>query len=536
MTRRTLLCSSLGFGALSAFEPGRASLLSADPLIVSTEYGKVKGLETHGVFSFRGIPYGGSTQGAGRFMPPGKPVPWSGVREAIKAGPRAVQSPDDKGIFSSPLLGPYFSGGRPDGPQITTQADSENCLVLNLLTPSPTGKRPVMVYIHGGGFSSGSGALTLLSDRFVAEEDVVLVGINHRLNAFGYTYLADLDPRYADSGNVGQLDLIAALEWVTRNIAQFGGDPSNVTIFGESGGGAKISALLAMPDAKGLFHRAIIESGSARRARTTEAAAQQTKKLLSVLGLQSTQLDVLQSLPPEKLFAAFQSASQGLGLSGGPVVDGRSLPHQTWTPDAPVEAQGVSLMVGNCKDESTLFSLHDTALFSLNWDELLKREVAAGIPEPEAQAVVAQYRQDYPTETPSDLYFRISSDRGARRNATAQAEEKLKQLSGAVYIYQFSWNTPLLDGKLRAFHTAELPLAMRLVLYPQAEDLSRQIAGAWAGFARTGDPNHAGLPHWEAYSTTKRPTMVFDVGNTRLDYAPAKRELELLAPYPGGLL
>jgi para-nitrobenzyl esterase len=536
VTRRTLISSCLGFGALSAIDWGRASGRTADPLIISTEYGKVKGLETHGVISFRGIPYGGSTEGPQRFMPPGKPTPWKGVREAIKAGPRAVQSPDDKGIFSSPLLGPYFSGGRADAPQITAQADSENCLVLNVLTPSPTGKRPVMVYIHGGGFSSGSGALTLLSDRFAGEQDVVLVGINHRLNAFGYTYLADLDPRYADSGNVGQLDLIAALQWVRRNIAQFGGDASNLTIFGESGGGAKISALLAMPGAKGLFHRAIIESGSARQARTTEAAAEQTKKLLSVLGLRPTQLDALQSLPPAKLFAAFQSASDGLGLSGGPVVDGRSLPHQTWTPDAPPEARGVSLIIGNCKDESTLFSLRGAALFSLNWDELLRREVAAGIPEPEAKTLIAQYRQDYPRETPSDLYFRISSDRGARRNAIAQAEEKLKQGSGEVYMYHFSWNTPLLDGKLRAFHTAELPLAMRLVLYPQAEELSRQIAGAWAGFARTGNPNHTGLPHWDAYSTGKRSTMVFDVGNTRLDYAPAKPELELLAPYPGGLL
>src|SRR5581483_10471691 len=187
-----------------------------------------------------------------------------------------------------------FSGGRADGAQITAQAESENCLVLNVLTPSASGKRPVMVYIHGGGFTSGSGALTLLSDRFVAEEDLVLVGINHRLNAFGYTYLADLDARYADSGNAGQLDLGAALEWVKRNIAQFGGDRSNVTIFGESGGGAKISALVATPNARGLFHRAIIESGSAREARTTEAAARQTSKLLSALGLTSMQLDALQ--------------------------------------------------------------------------------------------------------------------------------------------------------------------------------------------------------------------------------------------------
>jgi para-nitrobenzyl esterase len=393
-----------------------------------------------------------------------------------------------------------------------------------------------MVYIHGGGFSNGSGALTLLSDRFVREENVVLVGINHRLNAFGYTYLAHLDPRYADSGNIGQLDLVAALHWVGRNISEFGGDPSNVTIFGESGGAAKISSLLATPSAKGLFHRAIIESGSARQALTTEAAAKHTNKLLSALGLSSAQVGRLKDVPPDKLFAAFQSASAGAPLSAGPVVDGRSLPHQTWTPGPPPEAEGVSLIIGNCKDEGTLFALRDTALFSLDWETLLRREVAQDIPEPQAKALIAQYRQDYPLETPSDVYFRISSDRGARRNAVAQAEAKLQQQSGTVYMYHFSWDTPVLEGKLRAFHTAELPLAMRLVLYPEAEELSRQIAGAWAGFARSGDPNHEGLPHWEPYSVQKRSTMVFDAGKTALVNAPAKRELEMLAPYVGGLL
>ena len=257
------------------------------------------------------------------------------------------------------LSGPISAGAAPMDRKSTAQAQSEDCLVLNVLTPAVSGSRPVMVYIHGGGFSNGSGALTLLSDRFVAEENIVLVGINHRLNAFGYTYLADLDPRYPDSGNIGQLDLVAALQWVKRNISHFGGDPSNVTIFGESGGAAKISSLLATPSAKGLFHRAIIESGSARQALTTEAAAQHTKKFLSALGLTQAQVGLLKDIPPEKLFAAFQTASQGAPLSIGPVVDGRSLPHQTWTPEAPPEAEGVSLIIGNCKDESTLFSLRD---------------------------------------------------------------------------------------------------------------------------------------------------------------------------------
>jgi para-nitrobenzyl esterase len=223
-------------------------------------------------------------------------------------------------------------------------------------------------------------------------------------------------------------------------------------------------------------------------------------------------------------------------LRVGPVVDERSVPHQTWKPGAPSEAAGVSLIVGNCKDESTLFLLSDTALFSLDWPTLKEREIKAGIPEDQVGPLIDKYRQDYPADSASDLYFRISADRGARTNAIAQAQAKLDQQSGDVYMYNFAWNTPLDDGRLRAFHTAELPLAMRLVLNPEAEELSKQIAWSWAGFARTGDPNHDGLPRWERYSTAHRATMVFNVGKTALLDQPAHDELVLLAPYPGGLL
>jgi para-nitrobenzyl esterase len=463
-------------------------------------------------------------------MVPQAPQPWKNARDCTKPGPRAIQGPGS--IFTNPAIGAYFSGGTPDAAQRTYQPDSENCLVLNVLTPGLRGHRPVMVYIHGGGFSGGSGILTALGDRFVAEVDVVLVGINHRLNMFGYTYLGDIDPKYEDSGNVGQLDLIAALQWVKKNISNFGGDAGNVTIFGESGGGAKVSTLLAMPAAKGLFRRAIIQSGSLLKVRTKEAATEDAKNWLQKLGVKSA--SELLTIPAEQLLKV--PAAQG-GMGPGPVIDGRSIPHQTWDRGAPPEAAGVDLLVGNCKDESTLFvGMSGSQLFSLDWDSLKKEVIKRGIPEEISVDLIASYRQDYPSESASDIYFRLSSDQGARRNALTQAELKLAQNSGKVYMYHFDWNTPVDGGKLRAFHTADLPLEMRLVLYPEAEELSRQLAGAWAAFARTGDPNHKGLAEWAPYSLEKRATMSFDIPTSQVIFNPAGTQLKIMRPYPGGLL
>jgi para-nitrobenzyl esterase len=527
LTRRSVVAGLIA-GALSECAVGHAASVIGPGLIASTNYGKVRGLMANGVISFRGIPFGGPADGENRFKPAAMPVAWTGIRDATKAGPCAVQN-GATAIFGSPLIGNYFSGGRMDAVGITTERRSENCLVLNVLTPALRGKRPVMVYIHGGGFDGLSAALTLISDRFVAEQEVVLVGINHRLNVFGYTYLGGIDSRYADSGNLGQLDLIAALQWVQTNIEGFGGDPANVTLFGESGGGSKISALLAMPAAKGLFHRAIIESGSHfLEARTAEAATQGTEKLLEKLGLRTSQASELQNVAANKLLAAFVAA----GGPSGPVVDGRSLLHQTWTPGAPPESTGVSLIIGTCQDETSLFRLQEPRLYSLDWSSLRAQELKEGIPHAIVDDLIKQYRTDYPTDSPSDLYFRISSDRLFRKNAIAQAQAKVSQNAGDVYMYYFAWNTGLDGGRLRAFHTAELPLAMRLVSEPAAETLSKQISGAWASFARTGNPNHNGLPSWGKYSAERRATMVFDAKSSQLVENPARAELALLAASP----
>jgi para-nitrobenzyl esterase len=268
--------------------------------------------------------------------------------------------------------------------------------------------------------------------------------------------------------------------------------------------------------------------------RTKEAAVDDTRAMMAALGLTASQAGQLETIEADKLLAATMKG--GAMPRFGPVVDGRSIPHQTWKPGVPPEAAGVALIVGNCKDESTLFSMSDEALFALDWAGLKAREIKAGIPSEKADELIGKYRADYPAESASDLYFRISSDRGARRNAIAQAQAKAAQQDGAVYMYHFAWDTPLGDGRLRAFHTAELPLAMRLVLNPQAEELSKQIAGAWAGFARTGNPNHTGLPQWDPYTAQSGATMVFDAGKTAQLLLPAHEELAMLAPYPAALL
>jgi para-nitrobenzyl esterase len=493
-----------------------APLHAAGPVEISG--GRVRGYILNGVEIFRGLHYAGPTEGSGRFLPPSPAPKWAGVRDATRTGPRCVQGPGN--IFLSPVIGEYFAGGRADRLELAQQEDSENCLVLNVLTPSLRGKRPVMVYIHGGGFTGGSSALTLFADAFPRENGVVLVGVNHRINVFGYLYLGEWSERYADSGNVGQLDLIAALEWVRANISQFGGDPGNVTVFGESGGGAKIGALLAMPKARGLFHKAIVESGSPLRVSTRDEAVSVTRAVLGKLGMKESQVDELQGVPAAKLLAAFAIR--------GPVVDGRSIPRQTWDPGAPPEASGIPMLIGTCKDESTLFSLRDEELFRLDAAGLRRRAIESGISEAAVDGLLAAYRKAHPSDTPTGLYFRLSSDRGARWNALRQAERKIAQNSGSVFMYYFAWDTPLADGKIRAFHTAELPLAMRLVRFPESDRLSRKIAGAWASFAKTGNPG------WPAYSLDGRRTMIFNAPESQVVSDPDGEIRTMLADNPSG--
>jgi para-nitrobenzyl esterase len=490
-----------------------------------TLYGKVRGYEFNGVKIFRGIPYGGPTEGHARFMPPSKPEKWTGIKDCATAnGPRCIQSP---ALVNAGEVGSYFVGGRKDYENLYKQTDSENCLNLNVLTPSLSGMRPVMVYIHGGGFSSGSGVMTVISDKHVFEQDVVLVGITHRLNVFGYTYLGGISNKYA-MGNPGMLDLIAALEWVRDNIENFGGDPHNIMIFGESGGGAKISTLLATPAAKGLFHKAAIQSGSMLQAIDAETATKAAKELMQKIGI--SEIEDIHRVSSADLFKA--GISGGV-LGPGPVIDGHTLLRHPWDPDSPEISANIPLLIGCDKDESTLFAMANQKLFDLDDAGLKEELIKVAIPANKVDEVIALYKRIHPHESPSDLYFRISTDRGVRWKATRQAELKIARGKANVFMYYFQWNTPLLNGKLRTFHTADLPLLMRLTYYPESEKLSKVLSAAWAAFARNGKPDQKGL-NWPAYTLEERQTMVFDINKNESIKDPHREERILLNDYPSG--
>jgi len=347
---------------------------------------------------------------------------------------------------------------------------------------------------------------------------VVLVSVNHRVNAFGYLYLGGLSERFAGSGNIGQQDLIAALAWVRDNIAAFGGNPENVTLMGESGGGAKITTLMAMPAAQGLFHKAIIECGSFLRVATSDEATATARAVLTTLGLDETQVDRLQEAPATRLEEAVRHLPFG---QIGPVVDGRTLLDQPWDPAAPTLSAPVPVIVGTCQDEARwLFGSGDAALFDL--DEAGMRERLArlrSLPADMVDAVSAVYRAAHPTATPSDLFFLIASDVLFRASAILQAERKMQQGVAPAFMFYFTYGPPILDGRFKAFHTAELPLALRLVYYPESDGLSQQIAGAWAAFARTSDPSLPGLP-WPAYTLDERATMIFDATTSHVTNDP----------------
>jgi para-nitrobenzyl esterase len=487
----------------------------------STTYGPVRGRMESRIPTFRGIPYGSGVAGAGRLRPPAPPVAWTEPLDATVTGPRAVQPHGN--LFQS-YIGEYFTGGRIGALDLNSEVDSEDCLVLNVLTPATDdARRPVMVYLHGGAFSEGSGVIVLGAQRLPAEQDVVLVSVNHRLNVFGYLYLGDFDEAYADSGNAGTLDLILALEWVRDNIANFGGDPGNVTIFGESGGGAKVSTLLATPAAKGLFHRAIIESGPSLRAKTTQEASAVAREILSRLGIDPSSpsdLSRLTELSAAELVAAVPDSWIALA----PVKDGRTLADDPFDPRALANSKGVPLLLGHCDDEMT---------WLVNLDEL-DDEIAAGalasmFTASQREDIAAVYGESLGALSPLELYLKVMSDAFVGHNVTQIAERKADN-GDDVYRYVFTYRTPVEGGKYGAFHTAELPLVFRHVRYPETEELSCLISAAWAGFARSGDPAQPGLT-WPTYDRARRSTAVLDL-NARVVEDPESGRREICRRLP----
>jgi para-nitrobenzyl esterase len=480
---------------------------SSPSAIARTTAGRIRGIKRGEVSAFFGIPYGASTVGARRFMPPVRPDSWTGIREAVRFGPRSPQGP-------STLLPEVAAVDR-------REPAGEDCLCLNVWTPGlGAGRRPVMVWLHGGGYSQGSGAFIIYDGKNLAcRHDVVVVTVNHRLNVFGYLYLAELGgEKYKQSSNIGMLDIVAALEWVRDNVAEFGGDPNNVTIFGQSGGGGKVSTLMAMPSAKGLFIRAIVQSASAIRGVPRDEATHSAEKYMGVLGLRPNQIDELQQLPAEKLVAAMGGGGTpgGAGLRLAPVVDDQTLPRNPFDPNAPDISANVPLLIGSVETEVTF--MRGTPLDPMSDDALHAhaKEALRDVDDASVDRLIEVYRKGRPGISNTDLYLILASDATFRAGVLTEAERKADQGAAPAYMYYFTWKSPVRDGALRTFHTLEIPFVFENVDLATAMTGSGQsryaledkISAAWVAFARTGNPSHKGIPEWPAFTTKRRATMI----------------------------
>jgi para-nitrobenzyl esterase len=512
LTRRQLLEATsvaLATAATGLILPRRAHAVTEAEMfpMVETKYGKVRGVDWNGIKTFKGIHYGASTAGKNRYMPPKPPESWTGVVDAFDYGNIAPQTPTDRRSHYSGMI---FWDRQPGG-------IGEDCLVLNVWTPSinDNAKRAVLVVYHGGGFATGSGnAIGFDGDQAARFDDVVVVSVNHRLSSFGFLNLAGVGApeEFKYAGVTGALDMVAALKWVKENIERFGGDASRVMIFGQSGGGAKTSTLLAMPGAKGLFHRAGVQSGSALRLSTEEASAKSAEKFLQVLGLQKNRIAEIQKLPFTQLLAA--QATSAAAFS--PVVGSDALPHHPFDPAAPPESADIPVIIGTTLDDAAL-SLTNFDLTEDGLKQQLQKQLGAN-----GDRVYKLYRDAHPKTTPYLIQARIATDRGFRRSAYKQAELKAAQGRGPAYFYLWEWPVPAFDGKFGAVHGVDVGAAVHDFRGPingsgskEGTKLVETFSAVWTEFAKTGVPNSKLTPNWPKYDTQTRATMVFDV-NTRV--------------------
>lgn len=508
---------TLSVGALALILATQAIAQTVTP-VVQTDKGKVQGVKQGGVDAFLGIRYAAPPLGERRFKRPEPAMAWAGIADATGPGAPCMQ------LYSA--SGPNESGLTRQIQTIfptSTEAktDNEDCLFLNIWTPDATkGKRPVMVWFHGGGYAYGSGNWPAYNGRNLAHKgDVVLVTVNHRLNAFGYLNLAQkFGAEFAESGNVGNLDLVRSLEWVRDNIAAFGGDPGNVTIMGESGGGSKVSHLMAMPAAAGLFHKAIVQSGPGVVSGKADEAAAYAATILTQAGVET--VEQLRQVRADQLIDAVRKATPagseaGRGPQFQPIADGTIVPRDPFMAGAPAQSRDIPLMIGYNKTEMTMF------LASQPWfgriDEAAMTAMA-GMAGPGGTAAVEAYRKMYPDYSPTHI---ASMALGTRfvRGTFLMADQQAKTARAPVYVYRLTWETPVGGGILRSPHTLDIPLmfnnakegAALVGNSKDAETMAAMMSDAWVAFARTGKPASSLMPEWTPYKPERRMVMELDL-------------------------
>ncbi|MFB3161576.1 carboxylesterase/lipase family protein [Neobacillus sp. 179-J 1A1 HS] len=468
--------------------------------IIESAYGKLQGEQINGVFTWKGIPYAKPPVGPLRFRAPERPDSWEGIRDARSFGPVAPQSQRE--------IMEFF------GNDISNM--SEDCLYLNVWSKGADDKkRPVMVWIHGGAFVSGSGSSSWYDGAsFAAQGDVVVVTINYRLGIFGFLHLGEIGgEEYATSGNCGIQDQVAALQWVQENIAAFGGDPNNVTIFGESAGAMSIGVLLGFPSAQGLFHKAILQSGAAANVHSSEKATKIAGHLLATLQVEPTNLSKLEELSVEQLI---QAADLVPPMSLGPVIDGVSLPRHPEEAIVDGSAKDITILIGTNKDEYNIFSVFDPEW--KNADETKVTQLFEKTFGPLVPLISSYLGGNQPLS--QELFNKLLTMSVFTYPAQKLTELQVKQ-GAPVWMYRFDWETPVFGGALKSTHALEIPFVFNTLDTPNTENftgssperelVASQMHQAWINFARNGNPNSESLPEWPQYNLNDRSTLIFNI-------------------------